>query len=412
MDDTDTIKVSLFRKPGNRIWHLQYRDPETGYKRRKSSGTTNKREAERLAGKWEAEVREGRIQSNGRIAWGVFRDRFEQRYLPGLKDTTGSKYIAVLNVMESFRKPRQLRYVTSEFLSQYQQYLRENGRSEATIRSHLRHIRRLLQWSVDNSYLARVPAIPKTQRAKSQRVMKGRPLVGEEFERMLVATDKVILQPNRSKKKEPREPDLDRIPSWKYLLRGLWLSGLRLSEAMDLHWSDTDCIRVDLNGKFPMLRIPSAKEKGNTDRILPMTPDFAEFILETPEPQRKGYVFDPLPQNPGHPRLLVHAVGVRIGQIGEKAGIIVCKSRNGKPKYATAHDLRRSFGTRWSSRVMPAVLKELMRHASIDTTMRYYVGANADQTAADLWKLHALGSILGSDVEPTDRDALQTPKKQ
>ena len=37
---------------------------------------------------------------------------------------------------------------------------------------------------------------------------------------------------------------------------------------------------------------------------------------------------------------------------------------------ASAHDLRRSFGFRWSCRVMPTVLGKLMRHESIETTMR------------------------------------------
>ncbi len=38
------------------------------------------------------------------------------------------------------------------------------------------------------------------------------------------------------------------------------------------------------------------------------------------------------------------------------------------------HDLRRSFGERWATRVMPQVLMELMRHESIEATMNYYVG--------------------------------------
>jgi hypothetical protein len=33
-------------------------------------------------------------------------------------------------------------------------------------------------------------------------------------------------------------------------------------------------------------------------------------------------------------------------------------------------------------RVMPPILQELMRHASIDTTLRFYVGKNADTAAA------------------------------
>lgn len=51
-------------------------------------------------------------------------------------------------------------------------------------------------------------------------------------------------------------------------------------------------------------------------------------------------------------------------------------------KYAAAHDLRRSFGTRWASDVMPATLQQMMRHQSIETTRRSYVTRNAQATAA------------------------------
>jgi hypothetical protein len=60
-------------------------------------------------------------------------------------------------------------------------------------------------------------------------------------------------------------------------------------------------------------------------------------------------------------------------------GVVVNKADG---KYASAHDLRRAFGTRWAKRVMPAVLKRLMRHASIDTTMTYYVDIDV---ADELW---------------------------
>ncbi len=53
----------------------------------------------------------------------------------------------------------------------------------------------------------------------------------------------------------------------------------------------------------------------------------------------------------------------------------------GHIKYASAHDLRRIFGERWSTRIMPEVLMELMRHETIDTTMKYDVGRNAERTA-------------------------------
>ena len=78
-----------------------------------------------------------------------------------------------------------------------------------------------------------------------------------------------------------------------------------------------------------------------------------------------------------------------MSKIGEAAGVIVNKAEG---KFASAHDLRRSFGTRWARRVMPAVLQRLMRHAAIETTLRYYVDLDADELAADLWRDHETGS--------------------
>ena len=133
-----------------------------------------------------------------------------------------------------------------------------------------------------------------------------------------------------------------------------------------------------------------------------MTPDFAEFLLQTPEAERTGLVFQPLRPHTSEPapRNIVIRTVTRIGQ---KAHVVV--SRPGKSrrvtevvdgekreveqeivKYASAHDLRRGFGTRWARKVMPAVLQRLMRHSAIQTTLGYYVDLDADSLAADLWR--------------------------
>jgi integrase len=92
-----------------------------------------------------------------------------------------------------------------------------------------------------------------------------------------------------------------------------------------------------------------------------------------------------------------------ISDIGEWAGIVTDPAAK---RYATAHDLRRSFGERWSKWVMPAVLMQLMRHSSITTTMKYYVGQSADSVAEQIRGLR--GSSLGSSDEistATDSEA-------
>jgi integrase len=54
-------------------------------------------------------------------------------------------------------------------------------------------------------------------------------------------------------------------------------------------------------------------------------------------------------------------------------------------RWAHAHDLRRSFGTRWSYKVKPLTLQKMMRHASLETTLRYYVAQDVDKVAEELW---------------------------
>jgi len=140
-------------------------------------------------------------------------------------------------------------------------------------------------------------------------------------------------------------------------------------------------ICVDLSGKRPRLRIYAEAEKGHQDRLLPMTPDFAEFLLRTHPEQRQGRVFQIQALATGRP-MSGKRVSRTVSAIGRAAQVLVNSVEN---KFASAHDLRRSFGTRWSSRVKPATLQLLMRHASIETTLKYYVAQDADELAEELW---------------------------
>jgi integrase len=103
------------------------------------------------------------------------------------------------------------------------------------------------------------------------------------------------------------------------------------------------------------------------------------MLLAVPKCQRTGRVFK-------LPFARKDTVSKVVTEIGQTAGVKVnTDPRTGKIKYASAHDLRRSFGERWAARVMPQVLMQLMRHESIETTMRYYVGRNAETTADVLY---------------------------
>lgn len=337
-------------------------------------------------------------------------DRYEEKALAGLAETTFRKASGVLDAFTEAVKPRLLASVTADLLSRYEKHLRDGSRAETTIKGHLAHLSAALSWAAEKGLIAVAPKIRMPRRAKKPKLMKGRPVTAGEFERMLAAVPAVLF-PEGVPVKEDRKPAI--LDSWVFFLRGLWVSGLRLDESMHLAWQPgAGGISIDgLDGAEPMLLVPAEAEKGHEDRLLPMAPEFAELLRTVPQARRTGYVFDPRPRQQRYGRYLTaHRVGLVVSAIGEAAGVLVAErfkpggpGKTGKivKKWASTHDLRRSFGERWAPRVMPAVLQELMRHESIQTTMRYYVGQNARRTAAILWEAHRassekVGATLGA----------------
>jgi integrase len=246
--------------------------------------------------------------------------------------------------------------------------LRTVGLSEATVACYLRHLKAAMRWANRQGLLPALPQFSMPKRVKGASHMRGRPITGEEFDRMIAATPKVV--------------ENAAAESWRFYLRGLWLSGLRLTESLTLRWDDAPgAIVVDLTRRRPMLRIPAEAEKGNRDRLLPVTPDFARHLQTVPERDRRGRVFRLLDIDGTALQGGRCVVGKIVTAIGKAANVVV----NDKGKSGSAHDLRRAFGQRWSGRVMPNVLRELMRHSDIGTTMKFYVGKNAEATAETLW---------------------------
>ncbi|WP_146588032.1 tyrosine-type recombinase/integrase [Posidoniimonas polymericola] len=362
------IKVHVVSK-GRKYLYMRFRCPLTGEEETRSTGETSPKEAAKAAAKWEAELQEGRYRKSAAMAWDQFREFYTDNWLVTLAPGTAVNYCATLNKFEEHCKPKRLGDLTTPRVTAFAAKLREAKCRPATIARHLRCLKAVSNWAHGEKLLAAVPTFKMPKRVAGAKLMRGRPITLEEFERML-------------QKVAENAPD---EALWTFYLRGLWLSGLRLSESLTLSWdAKPGAIVVDLSGAYPMLRIPAEAEKGHRDRILPITPDFAELLQRVPDPQRRGRVF----KVEGNRT----KVGSTVSAIGKAAGVVV-DDTDGKRKFASAHDLRRAFGARWSRKVMPTVLRELMRHSSITTTMGYYVGDDAEATAKALWE--AQGDTLG-----------------
>lgn len=84
-----------------------------------------------------------------------------------------------------------------------------------------------------------------------------------------------------------------RLASMRFLLHGLWASGLRLGEAISLTWDQwAEGIRVDLSGKCAVRLITAEDEKGGQDREYGVAPEFDDFLQAVPEEDRVGHVFN------------------------------------------------------------------------------------------------------------------------
>ncbi len=373
----DEINVNVIRRKGRKFFYLRYKCPITGERVEKSSGEQTEKEARRRAAEWQAELRAG---GGGKVSvrWEEFRSGYECATDISLRAGTSSKIASMCNVVETYMKPDTVRRINSQWLTKFQTRLLENGLSPATVESHCRHLKAALNWGKEQGIIHSVPQFPRLKQARAAKVMKGRPITGEEFDRMLEAVDTDFPIVATWKLERIQRVQLQRN-SMKFLIRGLWLSGLRLGEALCLTWDQwADGIRVDIAGDHVYLLIPAESEKGGRDRVYPTTPDFAEFLRAVPEEQRSGFVFNPMMPKGMCRRL--DTVSKRIMRIGRLAQVKV-DQRGGETIWASAHDLRRAFASRWCMRVPSMVLKELMRHASLSTTEKFYVGQNAQQTA-------------------------------
>ncbi len=198
------------------------------------------------------------------------------------------------------------------------------------------------------------------------------------------------------------------VRGWKFLLWGLWLSGLRIGEAHKLRWHGGGIYVGSLSVAVPILHIMAEAQKGRRDEQWPMPPAFARFLGRVPETDRKGFVFSPKLSGcrAGYDAVkhTVSAIGtaakIKVGtrtKLNEETG-----QREKVVKYASAHDLRRSFIQRWSKRVPRRKLQLLARHRSYQTTEAYYLEDDREELGREMWR--RFGDHSGDQVPKPTRE--------
>jgi len=240
-----------------------------------------------------------------------------------------------------------------------------------------------LKWAHLQGWLPEEPKLQKLK-APKRRAMKGRPLTETEYQQLLEAIEVIVGH--------------EALPSWKYLIRGLYESALRIDELMHVSWDLHNTIQpIWPSGQLPLLEIPAALQKNDMEESIPLLPGLESLLLETPESERTGWIFQPaslqlkVGRKPKQTRPTTKWVGKVVSSIGKQAGIVVrsADENTGRPeKYASAHDLRRTCAQRLrDAGVPPLVICRVMRHSSWETTQKHYAPGDVQNDAKILWNL-------------------------
>jgi integrase len=333
---------------------LQWVDPETGKRKSRSAGTADEKVAEGKRVDLEADLNAGRYAEASRLTWEGFRELFEDQYVAGLREATRKVYANVFNLFERLCHPRQLRSVTEQTASAFAAALRKepgNGggtMQTSTIKVRLQFLHTALQWAADQGLLSRCPKFPSVKVPKK----KPQPVAAEAFERLA-----------------GKAPD----DTMRAFLMAGWLAGLRLGEALELEWEETQGAPY-LDFARRRIILPAEFVKAVEDQWLPLDPQLAEVLQALPRHGKKVFCF--VSRETKGP-LSRSALSCRIRALARAAGVKL-----------TMKTLRRGFGCRYAGKVPAQVLQKLMRHSNIAITMDYYANVDAAVEEAVLGPQH------------------------
>lgn len=364
-----TVRVVRSKRDGT---VLKWTDPREGPKQRKAFGRTQ-REVAKEAREFEDELN----QRRSRLTWDDFDLRYRESYLDEMSKGHRNKTKAMVEKVTAVAKSRKIDTLYCSDLSvdlilEVESAYRKEKVADATIRSSMATLWAMLGWGMDAGLIPyfRRPRRRKGKQAKKLQKSKGRSLTLEEIERM---TDQI---PNVCK---PREKPAEFILA----MSAMRLIGLRLSDCWHFRWEPMEGTHYPLNldGKRPVICFSDLQKSGEEEQV-PLTPDAVVWLRSIQK--ETGWVC----RTRGAKG--IHKTESRLGRViaeaGKAAGIIVKSTggKKGKPKYASSHDLRRTFATTWHQKLSVSELQKLTRHSDSQTLLSYYADAPTEALAEKL----------------------------
>lgn len=309
--------MSLYRRPGGTYDSYLYVD---GVRYRRATNTKNRRLAESIERKFEEELlrqRHGITQYDPEMSFGELVAKFCGSEC--FKSWHNERFQVLLPYFEK----RPIASINKKMLREYRSY-RHKGRAltESTINRDLQCLRRVLNWAVEESFIADNP-------------IRG-----------------LHLEPERRKKKPVlslQEQD-SLLPQCALHLRQIAITalqtGMRRGELLQQRWED-------VYFEIGLLYVTHSKTSGGESRPIPMSQELKQLLL--PLRKAQGLVFT-LNGKPIHTIKTAWKAAIR------RSGI----------RYLRFHYLRHTFNTRlMEAGVMREVRMALLGHTFGDTHEGY-----------------------------------------
>lgn len=233
-----------------------------------------------------------------------------------------------VRLLKEYFKIRYAKDVKPADIEKLKSYLLNKGLSKVTINRYLEIISKAFNMAIDNELINKNPLKKNTKFSQKNYVV--RPLFPEEEQRLM----KVLSE-----------------PQYEYL-KGIVIvalnTALRRQNILDLTWE-----QIDLEGRV----IEITENKSNKHIFKPINDTLLQYFQSIPEESRVGDVFI----NP--------ITGRKCKEIKRAWKTVKEKANITNFRF---HDLKHTVGTRLAEKCVPIpVIKEVLDHSDIKTTMRY-----------------------------------------
>ena len=291
------------------------------------SGATSMKEAEKMESAFKYKLMQ---QQNGiipRDLKNITINKLFKIYLE-YSETNKKSYDSDVSrtklIKQYFGETTLIKDITPEKVEKFKIFLLDQNRSTMTVNRYLEQIKTAFRMAVDNNYLLKNPC--------------------QNIKKFPVKNYSV-----RYLKPDEEERLFKVLPEY---LKGIVIvalnTGLRKSNILELRWEQ-------INFDFNFIEV--LENKGNKHLLIPLNEKLIQFFNNKPDMERKGYIFI----NP--------ETGLPYKDIKKAWSTALEKANIENFRF---HDLRHTVGTRLAEQLVPVnVIKELLGHSDVHTTMRY-----------------------------------------